>query len=156
LKRQAQENADAERATAQELERALYFQHIALADQRLAADNRYQVDELLEQCPPRLRGWEWHYLQHWLQAEPYVELRGATRFLTSVAFPPDGRRLASGAADSTVRLWDRTTRQASPGSPVRPLRHGHGSRLQPGRSHSRLEQLGQDGEDLGRGHRPGT
>jgi len=116
----AQESADSERAARQDLERTLYFERIALADQRLAADHRDQVEELLEQCPERFRGWEWRYLKHWLQADPCVELRGHTRYINCVAFHPDGRRLASLAADGTVRIWDRMT-----GKQARPPMYGH-------------------------------
>src|SRR5262249_30195748 len=120
LKRVAQEKAEAEQKARKELERTLYFQHIALADQKLAADHRDQVEELLVQCPAELRGWEWRYLKHWLQADPYVELRGHTKFISSVAFHPDGRRLASVAADGTLRIWDPTK-----GKQVRPPLYGH-------------------------------
>src|SRR5262249_37867016 len=120
LKTAALENANAERATRQELERTLYFERIALADQKLAAENRDQVQELLEKCPAELRGWEWYYLKRWLQAEPYVELGGHTSFVSSLAFHPDGRRLATGSGDSTVRIWDRTT-----GKQARPPLYGH-------------------------------
>src|SRR5262249_3053966 len=39
-----------------------YFHRIALAHRELSADNLRSTRELLNDCPERLRDWEWHYL----------------------------------------------------------------------------------------------
>ena len=40
-----------------------------------------------------------------------AELRGHTKYVTSVAFDGSGKYLASGSHDKTVRIWDVSTQQ---------------------------------------------
>jgi Anaphase-promoting complex subunit 4 WD40 domain len=56
------------------------------------------------------RGWEWYY---WLRkfSSGHITLNGHTDRATSVAFSPDGRRLASVSRDRTVTVRDAATGQ---------------------------------------------
>lgn len=46
-----------------------YLNHISLAQRELDADNIMRVNELLEECPPELRQWEWRYLKRMANAD---------------------------------------------------------------------------------------
>jgi eukaryotic-like serine/threonine-protein kinase len=92
----------------EELETTLYFQRIALAHRELLENNLLKAEELLDQCPDNRRAWEWYYLKRLCHAEP-VTIRGQRGGVEeTVAFSPDGRRLASLSREGIVNIYDAT------------------------------------------------
>jgi WD40 repeat protein/predicted Ser/Thr protein kinase len=99
-------------AKAQQLETSLYYNHIALADREIADHNLGRAQELLDECPEPLRGWEWHYLKRRQQAPP-IKLRIGQRLSGGkgfdLAFSSDGRFLAAPSGDKDLTIWDSAT-----------------------------------------------
>jgi WD40 repeat protein/serine/threonine protein kinase len=106
-RRRAQESA-------QILAQQLYINRINLAQHSWEDANIYRTRELLKECCPRspgdfdLRGFEWHYLNR-LCGAGYESLKGHEGPVWSVAFSPDGSRLASGGDDHKLILSDANT-----------------------------------------------
>jgi WD40 repeat protein/serine/threonine protein kinase len=81
-----------------------YYQRIALAEREWSANNLNRMLQLLDECPPDLRGWEWHYLQR-LRLKTLPPLRHDSAVFCAV-FSPDGERIASASQDGKVTIWD--------------------------------------------------
>jgi WD40 repeat protein/serine/threonine protein kinase len=101
-----------ERQAQDDLEESLYFNRISLAAREIEARNVGRAEELLAECPRRLRGWEWHYLRRIARESPLV-LRGHIGRFAALAYSPDGERVASIAIDlerlshnGEIRVWD--------------------------------------------------
>jgi WD40 repeat protein/serine/threonine protein kinase len=100
-------------AKEQQLQQTLYAAHMNLAQQAWEAGGAERARELLEQQRPKpgetdLRGFEWRYLYRLSHAE-ILTVKGHTGFVSSMAYSPDGKRLASASDDKTVKVWDAQT-----------------------------------------------
>jgi len=55
------------------------------------------------------RSFEWFYFWNLCQGEQQMTLTNHSQTVNSVAFSPDGKRLATGSVGSPVQVWDTTT-----------------------------------------------
>jgi WD40 repeat protein/serine/threonine protein kinase len=92
-----------------ELRQNLYFDQMNLASQAsLSPTGIGRVHEWLsawEEGKPDLRNWEWYFLNG-LCHRDRLTLTGHLNGVLSVAWSPDGGRLASGGREGRVRIWD--------------------------------------------------
>jgi WD40 repeat protein len=108
LRDEAEDRTKAEARAKEELQASLYYQRITLADLELSRDNLKRAREQLDACPPGLQQqWEWKYLDRLCRLDPVILRVGAE--VNSVAFSPDGERLASAGGDRTITVRDSKT-----------------------------------------------
>jgi WD domain, G-beta repeat len=126
--------------------RLLYAAHMNLAGQAWENTDVGRIEELLKAHQPHsgeedLRGFEWYCL--WHLSHRFLSTLNHNDAIFSVAFSPDGKRLAAGSHDGTVKLWD-----ASTGEELRTLK-GHSDSV-------RSVAFSPDGKRLATGSHDGT
>jgi WD40 repeat protein len=104
LRAEAQAN-QREAELARERAEAAAAQSIALAHREWAANNLKGAEQLLEKCPARFRGWEWHYVKGLCHTE-LATLRGHGGLVMATAFLGNNQTVITASPDGTVRLWD--------------------------------------------------
>jgi WD40 repeat protein/serine/threonine protein kinase len=114
-KQQAEEErrrADAARNVAEDYRRRAewlsYVAQIAHAQRAWQDGDMVQAQDLLGGCQKQLRGWEHRYVSTLVNRRTRA-LLGHSGGVNVVCFNADGKRLATGGADGTVRVWDVAT-----------------------------------------------
>jgi WD40 repeat protein/tetratricopeptide (TPR) repeat protein len=101
--RHEKERADLERDVA---ELRLYAGRLGHAQDAWKDNNVARALDLLQECPLYLRGLEHRLLWNLYTRQGQRPLEGHRGDVNSVAISGDGRRIVSGSADKTVKVWD--------------------------------------------------
>ena len=143
------------RDRAEELAARRYFHRITLAHRELSVDNLGRGPANSSTSARKTCGeWEWHYLDAALPGRAGHPPGQGQAEVNSVAFSPDGERLASAGGDGTVKVWNSRT-----GEVIQTLNATHAApsvqrRVPPRRQAPGLRRRGPEGEGLGLDDRP--
>ena len=89
----------------------IYIDQLNLTQAAWEQNNVSRMRRLLDETASApQRGFEWYYWQRQMHLELRA-LRGHTGPILAVAYSPDGRRIVTGSADNSARVWDSETGQ---------------------------------------------
>jgi WD40 repeat protein len=94
----------------QRAEGLVYACQIAAAHAEWQAGDAAAAWHGLDSTRPDFRGWEHRFLHNLFTCNQRT-FRGHTNTVNTVAFSPDGKRIASGSSDHSVRIWNAATGQ---------------------------------------------
>jgi WD40 repeat protein len=124
----ATDRAEQLREKSEQLEWQLYVSLVNRAHTEWLANNVALADQLLAECPPNRRGWEWHFCRRLGHLEQ-LTLPGPGHPFLSLTFSPDSRwivttanshYLGTGVGEWTI--WEATTGRAIERRPVQGVR----------------------------------
>jgi WD40 repeat protein/serine/threonine protein kinase/Flp pilus assembly protein TadD len=81
---------------------------ITTAYQDWRSGNIIRPRQLLNDCPSKLRGWDWHFVNRMIQPVLLSLPAGKAR-ITSVKYTPDGKLLLAASLDGKIRIWQAAT-----------------------------------------------
>ena len=94
-----------------------YVALIGLAAAKIDENAFGYARDLLDQCQPELRNWEWGRLMHMCSQSVRDFDTGSP--VDAIAFSPDGKRFATGGWNATAQIWN-----VSDGSILHSIPHG--------------------------------
>jgi eukaryotic-like serine/threonine-protein kinase len=106
-----------ERQALEASEQTAYFNGISSAEHEISTGNWGRAEELLDECPERLRGWEWHYLKRLRHTDPISLTMGKRISMTAgfdLAFHPNSSLLAIPSNGNRIQIWDISSTREQP------------------------------------------
>jgi hypothetical protein len=101
-RREAQEQERIALDKAEQLAREDYVNRVNRAYYEVQEDNCALAEDLLHGCPPKRRGWEWHFVERLCNAERLTLDLGSAS-VNALAFSPDGTWAVSGGGQGHFR-----------------------------------------------------
>ena len=99
--------ANAQRAQAA-TEVEAYQALIGRAATKIEQGQILKAQEFLAACAPRLRHWEWGWLQRMCHQDQ-MTINANSGVLEDIAYSPDGKMIASAASEGRIGVWDAAT-----------------------------------------------